>query len=177
MNQVRNVGWGMRNITVGVVLALGLLSTELAAQEDEIGISRGATPPAVTLEDLDGKPVDLSQWIGKKPVMIEFWATWCPLCAELFPRLEAVKRTHGDSVQVVVIAVGVSQSPASIKRHLTRHPMSFPVLWDGTGAAVRAFQVPGTSYVVMLDAKGKVVYTGYGADQNLDAAVRRLVSR
>ena len=52
--------------------------------------------------------------------------------------------------------------------------MGFPVLWDGSGAAVRAFQAPGTSYVVMLDARGKVVYTGYGADQDLEQAVRRL---
>jgi thiol-disulfide isomerase/thioredoxin len=163
----------MMSIGASVALLLGLLATPASAQEDEIGISRGATPPAVTIEDLDGKPVDLGQWVGKKPVVIEFWATWCPLCAELFPRLEAVQRRYGDAVQVVVVAVGVSQSPASIKRHLTRHPMGFPVLWDGNGAAVRAFQAPGTSYVVMLDAKGKVVYTGYGADQDLEREVAK----
>ena len=164
---VRRVSW--------VVAAwVAVLAVPLWAQEDEIGISRGATPPAVTIEDLDGQAVDLGQWVGKKPVVIEFWATWCPLCAELFPRLEAVQRRYRDSLQVLVVAVGVSQSPSSIKRHLARHPMGFPVLWDGNGAAVRAFQAPGTSYVVMLDARGKVVYTGYGADQDLEQAVRRL---
>jgi thiol-disulfide isomerase/thioredoxin len=167
---------GLRNISGGVVLLLLLAARPATAQEDEIGISRGATPPTVTIEDLDGKAVDLGQWVGKKPVVIEFWATWCPLCAELFPKLEAVQRRHGDAVQVVVVAVGVSQSPSSIRRHLARHPMGFPVLWDGNGAAVRAFQAPGTSYVVMLDAKGKVVYTGYGAEQDLAAAAGRLVT-
>lgn len=163
----------MRNVSVGVLLLLALAAVPAFAQEDEIGIARGATPPAVTLEDLDGRPVDLAQWVGKKPVAIEFWATWCPLCAELFPRFEAAHRRFGDSVQVVVVAVGVSQSPASIKRHLARHPLPFPVLWDGNGAAVRAFQAPGTSYVVMLDAKGKVVYTGYGGDQDIEGEVAK----
>ena len=164
----------MRSISAGVVLLLGLLVNTALAQEDEIGISRGATPPAVTIADLDGQAVDLGQWIGKKPVVIEFWATWCPLCAELFPKLEAVHRRYGERVQVLVVAVGVSQSPRSIKRHVASHPMPFPVLWDGNGAAVRAFQAPGTSYVVMLDAAGKVIYTGYGAEQDLEQAVRRI---
>ena len=159
-------------VVLGVALAVAAPGTA-RAQEDEIGISLGATPPAVTIEDLDGKAVDLGQWVGKKPVVIEFWATWCPLCAELFPKLEAVQRRYGDAVQIVVVAVGVSQSPRSIKRHMTSHPMPFPVLWDGNGAAVRAFQAPGTSYVVMLDAAGKVIYTGYGADQDIQAEVAK----
>ena len=155
----------------------GIPARAAFGQEDEIGISRGATLPAVTIEDLDGRPVDLAQWVGKKPVVVEFWATWCPLCAALFPRLEAAHRRYGESVQVLVVAVGVSQTPASIKRHLARHPLPFPVLWDGGGAAVRAFQAPGTSYVVVLDVRGKVSYTGYGAEQDIEAAVRKAVSR
>ena len=167
----------MKNSMLGVVLLLATAAGPAIAQEDEIGIARGATPPAVTIEDLDGRPVDLAQWVGKKPVVVEFWATWCPLCAALFPRLEAAHRRYGDSVQVLVVAVGVNQSPSSIKRHLTRHPLPFPVLWDGYGAAVRAFQAPGTSYVVVLDPRGKVSYTGYGAEQDIEAAVRKAVSR
>jgi hypothetical protein len=51
--------------------------------------------------------------------------------------------------------------------------MPFTFLWDVNGNATRAFQAPATSYVAVLDAKGKVVYTGVGADQNLDAALSR----
>ena len=55
--------------------------------------------------------------------------------------------------------------------------MPFTFLWDGNGAAVRAFQAPSTSYVAVLDAKGRVVYTGVGADQDLDAALEKAVKR
>jgi len=150
-----------------------LLVPALLRGQDVIGIPVGETPPAVTLENLNGDSVALSQWIGKKPVIVEFWATWCPICAALFPKIEAAHQRYKDRVQFVVVAVAVNQTPTSIKRHLQTHPLPYPVLWDTNGNAVRAFQTPGTSYVVVLDAKGKAVYTGYGEDQNIDAAVRK----
>ena len=167
---------GLRNGWLTFLL-LAALTTPAVAQEDEIGIPLGSVAPAATIEDLDGKPVNLSQYVGKQPVVLEFWATWCPICEALFPRLAAAHRRYGDSVQFLVVAVAVNQSPASIKRHLQRHPLPFPVLWDTNGNAVRAFQAPGTSYVVVLDAKGKVVYTGYGEEQDIEQAVRRLVGK
>ncbi len=157
------------------VLGLSLASPSRGlAQDDELGIAIGKRPPAVTIEDLDGRPVDLGQIIGKKPVLLEFWATWCPLCAALFPRMEAAHARFGNRVEFVVVAVAVNQSQAGIKRHLARHPMPFRVLWDGDGRAVRAFQAPSTSYVVVLDSAGKVAYTGLGEDQDIEAAVRRV---
>jgi len=149
----------------------------LRAQDDQIGIAHGATPPAVQIEDLDGKPVDLGEYVGKKPVVIEFWATWCPLCERLFPAVEAAHRRHGAAVDFVVIAVAVNQSQRSIRRHLERHPLPFRVLWDTEGRATRAFQAPSTSYVVALDATGRVVYTGIGAEQDIEEAVRRASGR
>ena len=162
----------------GVVLlgALAVAPGRLAAQEDDIGIPLGATPGPVHIEDLDGKPVDLSRYVGKQPLLVEFWATWCPLCKALLPRMEAAHRKYGDRVQFLVFAVAVNQSQMSIRRHLQAHPMALPVLWDTDGRATRAFQAPTTSYVVVLDAKGRVVYTGSGSDQDIEAAVARAVA-
>ncbi|MEX2155514.1 MAG: TlpA disulfide reductase family protein [Gemmatimonadales bacterium] len=147
----------------------------LAAQDDVIGIPLGATPPAVTLENLNGDTVSLSRWVGKKPVIVEFWATWCPVCEELLPRMESAQKKYGDRAEFLVIAVAVNQSKNTIRRHLQRHPMPFTFLWDGSGAAVRAFRAPATSYVAVLDAQGKVVYTGIGADQDIEGALLRAV--
>ena len=150
-----------------------LLAPAMLRGQEIIGIPVGESPPAVTIENLNGDSVALSQWIGKKPVIIEFWATWCPICAELLPRMEAAKRKFGDRAEFLVVAVAVNQSKNTVRRHLEKHPMPFTFLWDGNGAAVRAFQAPSTSYVAVLDAKGRVVYTGVGADQDIDAAIER----
>lgn len=152
-----------------------LVAAPLTAQDDDVGIAVGARPPAATITDLDGTPVDLSTFVGKKPVLIEFWATWCPRCAALLPKVRAARARAGDRVAFVAIAVAVGQTPAGVKRHLARHPIPFTVLWDSGGNAVRAYQAPATSFVVVLDASGTVVYTGFGEEQDLEGAVRRVV--
>jgi len=170
---LKGVGRGMW----GVGLALALLAPiPVLAQDEIIGIPVGQTPPAVTIQDLDGNAVDLGRWVGKKPVLVEFWATWCPVCAELLPRMEAARMKYGDRVEFLVVAVAVNQSPNTVRRHLARHPMPFRFLWDVNGNATRAFQAPATSYVAVLDGQGKVVYTGVGADQDIEAGLERAVT-
>jgi len=147
----------------------------IAAQD--IGLPVGTKAPAVTIEDLDGKPVDLGRFIGKQPMVLEFWATWCPLCKALEPSLKAAHAQYGDRVQFVAIGVAVNESQRSIKRHLARQPLPFAVLYDADGAAVRAYQAPTTSYIVVLDRTGKVVYTGAGAEQGIAAVLNTLVGK
>lgn len=158
-----------------VVLSLAALSPGAVAGQD-IGLPLGATPAAAQVEDLDGNAVDLARWVGRRPVVVEFWATWCPVCEALFPKLAAAHQRHGDRVTFLVVAVAVNQSPSSIRRHLERHPMPFAtVLWDRGGEAVRAFDAFTTSYVVVLDAAGKVTYTGAGDDQDIAAVLDALL--
>jgi thiol-disulfide isomerase/thioredoxin len=161
----------VRGALSAVVLIAAPLA--LAAQDDVVGIPVGQTPPAVTIQDLDGNAVDLARWVGKRPVLVEFWATWCPICAELLPKIETAHKKYGDRVDFLVVAVAVNENPNTVRRHLTRHPMPFTFLWDVNGNATRAFQAPATSYVVILDGQGKVVYTGVGADQDIETGLRR----
>jgi thiol-disulfide isomerase/thioredoxin len=155
-----------------LLLAVLLMSANVSYAQD-VGLEIGAKPAAITLEDLDGKAVDLGKYMGKRPVLLEFWATWCPLCRALEPQLNAAKKQY-KNLQVVVVAVGVNQTPRSIKRHLTKHTLPGIVLWDGKGAAVREFMAPGTSYVVLLDKQGRVVYTGAGSEQKLLPVLAKL---
>jgi thiol-disulfide isomerase/thioredoxin len=158
-----------------LALSIGLTGRAVAQDDEDMGIALGAKPSAVTIEDLDGRPADLGAMIGKKPLLVEFWATWCPRCAALMPRLDSAHTRYGAKVEFLAIAVAVNESPASVKRHLAKEPAPFRFLWDANGGAVRAFQAPATSYVVLLDATGKVVYTGLGEDQDLDTALRKVV--
>lgn len=163
-----------RCVVRGAWCVLVLAAAPLAAQEDVIGLPHGAVPAAVTIETLDGQPADLGTVIGKKPVLFEFWATWCSLCEALFPKLEAAQRRYAGRVEVVIVAVAVNQTQRAIRRHLERHPMPFAaVYWDTEGRAVRAFRAPSTSYIVALDSAGRVVYTGLGDDQDIEEAMRR----
>ena len=82
----------------------------------------------------------------------------------------------GEQVEFFAVAVAVNQNQSTIRRYLERQPYPFPVLWDDRGRALRSYHVPGTSYVVLLDARGRVVYTGAGPDQDLLEAVAAVVT-
>lgn len=159
---------------VAVALALALGGGPVAAQE---GIERGVIPDPVVLETLDGEPVDLGEFFGQRPVLIEFWASWCHICLALHPRVVAAHDRYGDDVEFLMVAVAVGQDQARVRQHMARRPMPGRIVWDARGDAVRVFDAPGTGFIVILDADGRVAYTGTGADQDLDAALARIVRR
>jgi peroxiredoxin len=159
--------------SLAVVAALLAGPVALPAQ-GEAGLTVGTMAPVLQVPDLDGQPVDLGQWVGKGPVLLEFWATWCENCEALLPRMKAAKTLVGDRVQFVGVAVAVSQSRDRVRRYAEEHGLPFRILYDATGAAVRAYQAPVTSYVVLVDPAGKVVYTGVGPDQEFEPVLRRL---
>jgi peroxiredoxin len=164
-------------VTKSVLIAgLALLAGVASLRAQDVGLAVGTKAPVVAVEDLDGKSVDLGQYIGRQPVVLEFWATWCPLCKALEPSLKAAHARYGRTVRFVAIGVGVNQSPASIKRHLAGHPLPFPVLYDASGAAVRAYDAPTTSYIVVVNKAGTVTYTGTGSDQDIAAVLQRVAS-
>jgi methylamine dehydrogenase accessory protein MauD len=163
-------------ISLSRISALAALLTAFAATPalcQDLGIEVGKTAPAVKLQSLDGKPIDLGNYIGKTPMLIEFWATWCPNCKELMPTLLDVEKKYAKQVKFVAIAVAINQSPEKVRRFLAAHPLPHDTYYDVDGNAAGAFDAPATSYVVVLDKSGRVVYTGLGGKQDLDAAVKK----
>jgi thiol-disulfide isomerase/thioredoxin len=163
-------------VLAGAVLLLrpGLGLGSASAQE---GIELGAVPDPVVLETLDGERADLGEIFGQRPVLLEFWASWCHICLALHPRVMAAHEKYGGDVEFVMVAVAVGQDQARVRQHMARHGTPGHVLWDARGDAVRAFEAPGTGFIVILDGDGRVAYKGTGADQNLDAALARIVGR
>lgn len=158
----------------GLVLALALVGASAVRAQGDAGIKVGSTAPVLSVNDLDGKPVNLGQWIGKKPVVLEFWATWCENCEALLPRFLSARKLTGDKVEYLWVNVTVNQSPTRVRRYVEQHEVPFRVLYDDQGASTRAYQAPATSYVVIVDQAGKVVYTGVGADQQFEPALKRV---
>ncbi len=155
-------------LTLAATLFVGSVA---AAQES--GIDLGTQGPAATVSTLDGTAANLASYVGKGPVLMEFWATWCPSCRELEPALLAAQKKYSSRVRFVGVAVSVNQSPAKVKAYVAKHGIRHDIVFDTKGKAVEAYDVPATSYVVVLDAKGRVVYTGLGGKQDLDAAIRK----
>ena len=164
----------MRSIFAGSLLAAFVIASPAAAQS--VGLPIGTVAPSAVVQTLDGKTVDIRQYIGKTPVVIEFWATWCPNCEELEPTMLALSKKYGDRVKLLGVAVSVNQSPARVKAYAAKHRLPLEVLWDHDGNATDVYAAPAKSYVVVVDKAGRVVYTGLGGMQNLDAAVGKALA-
>ena len=158
-------------LAVVAALALALAGPTLRAQD--VGLPIGTPAPAAAVETLDGKPVELASYFGRTPVVIEFWASWCSNCRQLEPHVAALARKYGARVKLVAVAVSVNQSPARVQGYLRQRPQPMEFVFDRRGNATGAYDVPATSHVVVVDRSGKIVYTGQGGDQDLDAAVRK----
>ena len=154
-----------------LLAALTLVAAPLGAQD--LGIAVGSAAPAAAVQTLDGKPANLSQWIGKTPVVMEFWATWCPNCKALEPTMAAAAKKYAGKAAFVAVAVSANQTAERVRRHLARSPIPMTFVYDHEGEATGAYDAPATSYVVVLDRAGKVVYTGVGAKQDIEGALRK----
>src|SRR5258705_9934058 len=90
---------------ISMFAACLVLARPALAQDDEIGLPLGSAPPAsIQVETLDGQPVNLGSYVGKKPVLVEFWATWCPICKAILPKLEEARQKHSHKVAFLAVA-------------------------------------------------------------------------
>jgi peroxiredoxin len=161
---------------IGLVLGLLALLAVSKGRAQETGLAVGTRAPAVAVHDLDGKSVDLGQYLGKQPLFLEWWATWCEQCDALLPRVRAARAELGDRVQFVGINVAVNQTPERVRRYIESNDVPFRTLYDDEGASTRAYAAPTTSYVVIVDRAGRVAYTGTGGDQDFLGALRRVAA-
>jgi thiol-disulfide isomerase/thioredoxin len=142
------------------VFAIGAMSLMLArALPAQMGLAVGAKAPGAAVQTLDGKRVDLSSYLGKGPVVLEFWALWCGNCKELEPQIKSLSAKYAGKVTFVSVAVSVNESPDRVKRYAAKYGYTHQVVFDADGSATDAYAVPATSYVVVVDRAGKIVYT------------------
>ncbi len=118
----------------------------------------GDAVPPITLPDLSGQARRLSEWQGR-PLLINFWASWCAPCVEEMPLLDAYALQEPDiGVQVVGIAL---DEPDAVVRFLGRNPVTYPILLDRAGPNDSSVQlgnaIGALPYSVLVDASGRVL--------------------
>lgn len=165
------IALSLRSALVACACATIALASPAYAQD--FGLPVGSNAPIASVQGLDGRPVSLAQYVGKGPVLIQFWAAWCATCRELMPSFQRAQQLYGSRVKFVAVAVSANESLERVRRYSAAHKFTHTVLYDASGEAVDRFNVPATSYIVVLDRRGRIVYTGVGGDQDLVAAVRK----
>jgi peroxiredoxin len=123
--------------------------------------SVGSKAPDFTLKDTSGKEISLLSFKGK-PVLLNFWATWCPYCRRERPHLNALHKDYKDK-GLIILSVSTDQSTAKLKEFLKTAPAEFIVLSDSSGTASSLYNVGGlpTSYLISREGIIKQRFMGF----------------
>lgn len=133
----------------------------------------GATAPAVQFRTQDGSPVALSSFRAK-PVLIEFWATWCGPCVEALPKLDLIYK-EAQANGVVVISVDEDEEAATAAAYLSVHRKGEWPNYHDDGEINRVLPGDGLPQFVLIDPAGKIVFQASGFDeQELRTALAHL---
>jgi thiol-disulfide isomerase/thioredoxin len=119
----------------------------------------------------EGQPVVLADFKGK-PLLLNFWATWCPPCVEEMPLLSRFRQANADrGWQVLGLAV---DQPAAVRRFLQAAPVSFPVAMAGLAGTDLARSLGnatgGLPFTVVVDGKGRIAARKLGQVSEADLA-------
>jgi cytochrome c biogenesis protein CcmG/thiol:disulfide interchange protein DsbE len=142
-------------------LAIGLQNKTAAPRPAPPLPRQALRPPAVTLAGLRGRPV-----------LVNFWASWCHPCRREAPVLAAFARSPTGRGHLVGVDTG--DDAAAARRFVARYGWSFSVLRDPTSATAVDYRVPALPTTFALDARGRIVAQLFGAQTaaTLDRALR-----
>jgi cytochrome c biogenesis protein CcmG/thiol:disulfide interchange protein DsbE len=149
---------------LAVALVVGLLALLVwrVAHDDNQNVSNaldaGKHPAAPTfdLKRLDGRgSIDLSAFRGKKPVVLDFWASWCTPCIHESKRLEAARKRYGDRIEF--IGVDTKDFSADARRWQSKHGITYPSVHDGGGDVLAKWGGLPIPRIFFVARSGKVV--------------------
>lgn len=121
------------------------------------------TLAGLRLQDLDGRTVELESYLGRGPLLLDFWATWCKPCLAALPHLNQLQADLAPrGLQLVGINEDGQRGAAKVKPFVQTKGFQFPVLLDLNGEAQSRLGVLVLPTTLLLDRDGRVVHTSFG---------------
>ena len=149
---------------LAVALVVGLLTLLVwrVAHDNNKGVDQSLaggghpTAPSFDLARLDGRGrIDLASVRGKKPIVLDFWASWCTPCIHESKRLEAARKQYGDRVEF--IGVDTKDFSGDARRWQRTHGITYPSVHDGSGTVLTKWGGLPIPRIFFVDRRGKVV--------------------
>jgi thiol-disulfide isomerase/thioredoxin len=127
----------------------------------------GKAAPDFTVQSVDGKPYSLSSLKGK-PVLLDFWATWCAPCRKAMPSIDKLFQDYKDQ-GLMVLGVDGAEERTLVQDFLKKTPMAHPAVLSGESTILKDYQVKAFPTFVLIGPDGKIAdyQMGFGGDEML----------
>lgn len=145
-----------------------------------LGFARPERGPDFVLPDLAGGNYKLSEHLGKGPILINFWATWCVPCHAEMRKLKEIHEQYAQrGLTTLAIAIDDPKTVGKVKSFVNTHRYPFHFLLDTDNKVFKLYQGSNPPLSVLLDKTGEIVYThtGYrkGDEKKLAEQIVRLL--
>ncbi len=152
----------------GAYLAYQTLAGRIPAAGSRQTTGATIVAPDFTVYDASGKAVRLSDFKGQ-PVVLNFWASWCPPCKSEMPHFDKVYADVGQDVVFLMVDLvdGQRETQAKGQQYVKEQGFSFPVYFDTKQSAANAYGITSIPTTILIDAAGNAVTGFQGAiDEN-----------
>jgi thiol-disulfide isomerase/thioredoxin len=150
---------------LGVVLAVNMTScgsdqqaenrpAEAVAQQSTPGSASSAI--AFTANDINGQPRQSSEWVGRQPVVLNFWGTWCPPCRKEIPDLIRLYEEYNPQ-GIEIVGLAVKDSPDRVARYSQQAGMKWPLLMADLNIMTSLKATSGVPTTIFVDKNGKEI--------------------
>ena len=147
------------------VVSLGFSSTMVAA-DSAVETAVKVAPTFAELESFKGKPV-----------LVDFWASWCGPCRESFPWMDEIKKKYPE---LEIIAINLDEERVDAEEFLSEMPTKLNIVFDPEGELAEKYQVDAMPSSYLIDANGNIVvqHTGFYADKTTEyeASIQQLLA-
>ena len=156
----------MKTKVAFLVLIMATFLFSACARTDGQGMIVGSEAPDFTLADLNGEEVVLSDVLKTKTVVLDFWATWCPHCITVIPKLQ--KLYTENSERLTVIGVNIKETQEQVAKLAKSKGATYPIVLDADGSIATLYQVRGIPTIVAIGQDGKIQYYGHSVEKMLE---------
>jgi len=136
------------------LMAIALLMVSPSATAASVG----DMAPDFEVTAQDGSVFRLSEFLGRKPVYVVFWNTWCPYCIKKTPRYQKLQEQFGDKIEIIAINTTWSDSPAGMRSFVEHHQIQYSTAFDAGELITDQYRVLKVPTEFIVDINGIIRY-------------------
>lgn len=167
-------------LLVVAVLGYNYLSSDYTEAPHQNGTSSKKVAKDFTVYNANGEEVKLSDYKGKKPVVVNFWASWCPPCKSEMPYFQDAKNNYSsDDIEILMVNLtdGMRETVEVATQYINDNNYDMNFVFDEKGNAANTYYISAVPRTLFIDKEGTIIkdHTGIISSSDLNKYIEQLI--